>query len=340
MAIEPSSGAFIEAKAERKEPIGVRQADKIYTFCRSPDMNRFDEDTNSTFELKKETTFKSPLQHCVAMQSDDDSCDRLDTEDGQFFDAVESPILPESCSSVYDSAVDSAAAQFAQCSMKLKELPEISSDENSLSSGVTANLKCKQLELEALFLKNKELSVRREILQKEKAAVLKESEALDKQIAEMKIVVADYETAFEAQQVMKSWKKCVRSLRNDLQIAENAISNLQKVYDRLRKSVDQMRQNELLLNSAIDDCRSKYRESEERFVQFTAYANNEIEEAEKKAKEETAMKEATLLELRMKCKFLQLQMETLEKTRHRKNEEIRELTLICNSLLKNTSLEE
>ncbi|KRY18780.1 Transforming acidic coiled-coil-containing protein 2 [Trichinella patagoniensis] len=281
------------------------------------------------------------------MQSDDDSCDRLDTEDGQFFDAVESPILPESCSSVYDSAVDSAAAQFAQCSMKLKEFPEISSDENSLSSG--ANLKCKQLELEALFLKNKELSVRREILQKEKAAVLKENEALDKQIAEMKIVVADYETAFEAQQEneflisdekLEELRAERNELRNDLQIAENAISNLQKVYDRLRKSVDQMRQNELLLNSAIDDCRSKYRESEERFVQFTAYANNEIEEAEKKAKEETAMKEATLLELRMKCKFLQLQMETLEKTRHRKNEEIRELTLICNSLLKNTSLEE
>ncbi|XP_003368528.1 conserved hypothetical protein, partial [Trichinella spiralis] len=79
----------------------------------------------------------NPLQHCVAMQSDDDSCDRLDTEDGQFFDAVESPILPESCSSVYDSAVDSAAAQFARCSMKLKEFPELSSDENSLSSGVT-----------------------------------------------------------------------------------------------------------------------------------------------------------------------------------------------------------
>ncbi|KRY37704.1 Transforming acidic coiled-coil-containing protein 2 [Trichinella spiralis] len=295
-------------------------------------MNRFDEDTNSTFELKKETTLKSPLQHCVAMQSDDDSCDRLDTEDGQFFDAVESPILPESCSSVYDSAVDSAAAQFARCSMKLKEFPELSSDENSLSSGVTANLK-----------------LRREILQKEKAAVLKENEALDKQIAEMKIVVADYETAFEAQQeneflISDEKLEEVRAerneLRNDLQIAENAISNLQKVYDRLRKSVDQMRQNELLLNSAIDDCRSKYRESEERFVQFTAYANNEIEEAEKKAKEETAMKEATLLELRMKCKFLQLQMETLEKTRHRKNEEIRELTLICNSLLKNTSLEE
>ncbi|KRZ62559.1 hypothetical protein T02_11761 [Trichinella nativa] len=215
------------------------------------------------------------------MQSDDDSCDRLDTEDGQFFDAVESPILPESCSSVYDSAVDSAAAQFAQCSMKLKEFPEISSDENSLSSGVT------QLELEALFLKNKELSVRREILQKEKAAVLKENEALDKQIAEMKIVVADYETAFEAQQeneflISDEKLEEVRAerneLRNDLQIAENAISNLQKVYDRLRKSVDQMRQNELLLNSAIDDCRSKYRESEERFVQFTAYANNEIEE--------------------------------------------------------------
>ncbi|OUC45615.1 hypothetical protein D917_08332 [Trichinella nativa] len=51
------------------------------------------------------------------MQSDDDSCDRLDTEDGQ----------------------DSAAAQFARCSMKLKEFPEISSDENSLSSGVTVN---------------------------------------------------------------------------------------------------------------------------------------------------------------------------------------------------------
>ncbi|KRX97242.1 Transforming acidic coiled-coil-containing protein 2 [Trichinella pseudospiralis] len=267
------------------------------------------------------------------MQSDDDSCDRLDTEDGQFFDAVESPILPESCSSVYDSTLDFAAVQFARCSMKLMEFPEISSDENSLSSGVT----------------NKELSVRREILQKEKAAVLKENEALDKQIAEMKIVVADYETAFEAQQeneFLISDEKLdeVRAerneLRNDLQIAENAISNLQKVYDRLRKSVDQMRQNELLLNSAIDDCRSKYRESEERFVQFTAYANNEIEEAEKKAKEETAMKEATLLELRMKCKFLQLQMETLEKTRQRKNEEIRELTLICDSLLKNTSLEE
>ncbi|OUC39647.1 hypothetical protein D917_04682 [Trichinella nativa] len=197
------------------------------------------------------------------MQSDDDSCDRLDTEDGQFFDAVESPILPESCSSVYDSAVDSAAAQFAQCSMKLKEFPEISSDENSLSSG------------------NKELSVRREILQKEKAAVLKENEALDKQIAEMKIVVADYETAFEAQQeneflISDEKLEEVRAERNE--IAENAISNLQKVYDRLRKSVDQMRQNELLLNSAIDDCRSKYRESEERFVQFTVYANNEIEE--------------------------------------------------------------
>ncbi|KRX16759.1 Transforming acidic coiled-coil-containing protein 2 [Trichinella nelsoni] len=316
MAIEPSSGAFIEAKADRKEPIGL---DCIGIYF----ITVYKSNKNKVTIL---------IVHCVAMQSDDDSCDRLDTEDGQFFDAVESPILPESCSSVYDSAVDSAAAQFAQCSMKLKEFPEISSDENSLSSGVTANLK-----------------LRREILQKEKAAVLKENEALDKQIAEMKIVVADYETAFEAQQeneflISDEKLEEVRAerneLRNDLQIAENAISNLQKVYDRLRKSVDQMRQNELLLNSAIDDCRSKYRESEERFVQFTAYANNEIEEAEKKAKEETAMKEATLLELRMKCKFLQLQMETLEKTRHRKNEEIRELTLICNSLLKNTSLEE
>ncbi|KRZ42284.1 Transforming acidic coiled-coil-containing protein 2 [Trichinella pseudospiralis] len=352
MAIEPSSGAFIEAKAERKEPIGFKV--NLYEIKKEIEMYAFNDlfDFYPIYLVQNEIVFNaclSALRHCVAMQSDDDSCDRLDTEDGQFFDAVESPILPESCSSVYDSTLDFAAVQFARCSMKLMEFPEISSDENSLSSGVTANLKCKQLELEALFLKNKELSVRREILQKEKAAVLKENEALDKQIAEMKIVVADYETAFEAQQeneFLISDEKLdeVRAerneLRNDLQIAENAISNLQKVYDRLRKSVDQMRQNELLLNSAIDDCRSKYRESEERFVQFTAYANNEIEEAEKKAKEETAMKEATLLELRMKCKFLQLQMETLEKTRQRKNEEIRELTLICDSLLKNTSLEE
>ncbi|KAE8619482.1 hypothetical protein XENTR_v10009808 [Xenopus tropicalis] len=186
------------------------------------------------------------------------------------------------------------------------------------------------------------------------AIITKETEVKDwqtkydeshREVLEMRKIVAEYEKTIaqmiedEHRSKMASQKSLQQLTKekdqaiSDLNSVERSLSDLFRRYENLKGVLEGFKKNEEVLKKCAQDYLSRVKQEEQRYQALKLHAeeklnkaNEEIAQVRTKAKAESAALNAGLRKEQMK-------VESLERALQQKNQEIEELTKICDELI-------
>ncbi|NXJ89013.1 TACC1 protein, partial [Corythaixoides concolor] len=189
--------------------------------------------------------------------------------------------------------------------------------------------------------------IREEIITKEIEANewKKKYEESRQEVLEMRKIVAEYEKTI-AQMIEDEQRTNMTSQKNlqqltmekdqalaDLNSVERSLSDLFRRYENLKGVLEGFKKNEEALKKCAQDYLSRVKQEEQRYQALKVHAeekldkaNEEIAQVRTKAKAESAALHAGLRKEQMK-------VESLERALQQKNQEIEELTKICDELI-------
>ncbi|XP_068776721.1 transforming acidic coiled-coil-containing protein 1 isoform X2 [Struthio camelus] len=189
--------------------------------------------------------------------------------------------------------------------------------------------------------------IREEIITKEIEANewKKKYEESRQEVLEMRKIVAEYEKTI-AQMIEDEQRTNMTSQKNlqqltmekdqalaDLNSVERSLSDLFRRYENLKGVLEGFKKNEEALKKCAQDYLARVKQEEQRYQALKVHAeekldkaNEEIAQVRTKAKAESAALHAGLRKEQMK-------VESLERALHQKNQEIEELTKICDELI-------
>ncbi|XP_030919695.1 transforming acidic coiled-coil-containing protein 1 [Geospiza fortis] len=189
--------------------------------------------------------------------------------------------------------------------------------------------------------------IREEIITKEIEANewKKKYEESRQEVLEMRKIVAEYEKTI-AQMIEDEQRTNMTSQKNlqqltmekdqalaDLNSVERSLSDLFRRYENLKAVLEGFKKNEEALKKCAQDYLTRVKQEEQRYQALKVHAeekldkaNEEIAQVRTKAKAESAALHAGLRKEQMK-------VESLERTLQQKNQEIEELTKICDELI-------
>ncbi|XP_038016116.1 transforming acidic coiled-coil-containing protein 1 isoform X2 [Motacilla alba alba] len=189
--------------------------------------------------------------------------------------------------------------------------------------------------------------IREEIITKEIEANewKKKYEESRQEVLEMRKIVAEYEKTI-AQMIEDEQRTNMTSQKNlqqltmekdqalaDLNSVERSLSDLFRRYENLKGVLEGFKKNEEALKKCAQDYLTRVKQEEQRYQALKVHAeekldkaNEEIAQVRTKAKAESAALHAGLRKEQMK-------VESLERTLQQKNQEIEELTKICDELI-------
>ncbi|XP_021391563.1 transforming acidic coiled-coil-containing protein 1 isoform X2 [Lonchura striata] len=189
--------------------------------------------------------------------------------------------------------------------------------------------------------------IREEIITKEIEANewKKKYEESRQEVLEMRKIVAEYEKTI-AQMIEDEQRTNMTSQKNlqqltmekdqalaDLNSVERSLSDLFRRYENLKGVLEGFKKNEEALKKCAQDYLTRVKQEEQRYQALKIHAeekldkaNEEIAQVRTKAKAESAALHAGLRKEQMK-------VESLERTLQQKNQEIEELTKICDELI-------
>ncbi|XP_063276182.1 transforming acidic coiled-coil-containing protein 1 isoform X2 [Prinia subflava] len=189
--------------------------------------------------------------------------------------------------------------------------------------------------------------IREEIITKEIEANewKKKFEESRQEVLEMRKIVAEYEKTI-AQMIEDEQRTNMTSQKNlqqltmekdqalaDLNSVERSLSDLFRRYENLKGVLEGFKKNEEALKKCAQDYLTRVKQEEQRYQALKVHAeekldkaNEEIAQVRTKAKAESAALHAGLRKEQMK-------VESLERTLQQKNQEIEELTKICDELI-------
>lgn len=189
--------------------------------------------------------------------------------------------------------------------------------------------------------------IREEIITKEIEANewKKKYEETREEVLEMRKIVAEYEKTIaqmieDEQRTNMSSQKSFQQLTMekeqalaDLNSVERSLSDLFRRYENLKGVLEGFKKNEEALKKCAQDYLARVKQEEQRYQALKVHAeekldraNEEIAEVRSKAKAESAALHAGLRKEQMK-------VESLERALQQKNQEIEELTKICDELI-------
>nr|XP_031547401.1 transforming acidic coiled-coil-containing protein 1 isoform X2 [Vicugna pacos] len=189
--------------------------------------------------------------------------------------------------------------------------------------------------------------IREEIITKEIEANewKKKYEETRQEVLEMRKIVAEYEKTIaqmieDEQRTSMSSQKSFQQLTMekeqalaDLNSVERSLSDLFRRYENLKGVLEGFKKNEEALKKCAQDYLARVRQEEQRYQALKIHAeekldkaNEEIAQVRTKAKAESAALHAGLRKEQMK-------VESLERALQQKNQEIEELTKICDELI-------
>ncbi|XP_029459811.1 transforming acidic coiled-coil-containing protein 1 isoform X5 [Rhinatrema bivittatum] len=165
------------------------------------------------------------------------------------------------------------------------------------------------------------------------------------EVLEMRKIVAEYEKTI-AQMIEDEQRSSVTSQKSlqqltmekdqavaDLNSVERSLSDLFRRYENLKGVLEGFKKNEEALKKCAEDYLSRVKQEEQRYQALKVHAeeklnkaNEEIAQVRAKAKAESAALHASLRKEQMK-------VESLERALQQKNQEIEELTKICDELI-------
>lgn len=189
--------------------------------------------------------------------------------------------------------------------------------------------------------------IREEIITKEIEANewKKKYEESHQEVLEMRKIVAEYEKTI-AQMIEDEQRTNMTSQKNlqqltmekdqalaDLNSVERSLSDLFRRYENLKGVLEGFKKNEEALKKCAQDYLNRVKQEEQRYQALKVHAeekldkaNEEIAQVRTKAKAESAALHAGLRKEQMK-------VESLERALQQKNQEIEELTKICDELI-------
>ncbi|NXJ82968.1 TACC1 protein, partial [Trogon melanurus] len=189
--------------------------------------------------------------------------------------------------------------------------------------------------------------IREEIITKEIEANewKKKYEESRQEVLEMRKIVAEYEKTI-AQMIEDEQRTNMTSQKNlqqltmekdqalaDLNSVERSLSDLFRRYENLKSVLEGFKKNEEALKKCAQDYLTRVKQEEQRYQALKVHAeekldkaNEEIAQVRTKAKAESAALHAGLRKEQMK-------VESLERALQQKNQEIEELTKICDELI-------
>ncbi|XP_058050462.1 transforming acidic coiled-coil-containing protein 1 isoform X2 [Ahaetulla prasina] len=189
--------------------------------------------------------------------------------------------------------------------------------------------------------------IREEIISKEIEANewKKKYEGSRQEVLEMRKIVAEYEKTIaqmieDEQRTNMTSQKSLQQLTmekeqalSDLNSVERSLSDLFRRYENLKGVLEGFKKNEDALKKCAQDYLNRVKQEEQRYQALKIHAeekldkaNEEIAQVRTKAKAESAALHAGLRKEQMK-------VESLERTLQQKNQEIEELTKICDELI-------
>ncbi|XP_014438126.1 transforming acidic coiled-coil-containing protein 1 isoform X2 [Tupaia chinensis] len=188
--------------------------------------------------------------------------------------------------------------------------------------------------------------IREEIITKEIEANewKKKYEETRQEVLEMRKIVAEYEKTIaqmiDEQRTSMTSQKSFQQLTMekeqalaDLNSVERSLSDLFRRYENLKSVLEGFKKNEEALKKCAQDYLARVRQEEQRYQALKIHAeekldkaNEEIAQVRTKAKAESAALHAGLRKEQMK-------VESLERALQQKNQEIEELTKICDELI-------
>jgi len=201
----------------------------------------------------------------------------------------------------------------------------------------------RQVELER---KIKEEIAMRELLEEDHRSKM---ESLKKQNGDMKMVVAQYEKTImdlteQSQQtpaidedMLSETVRAKEQLNQDLNQAEQNLVDAYKRIEKLKLATDTYKQNESNLKNTVKDYELKLQKSEERYNKLKQHASEKIDAANVEIERVRKQKEIDLAGIQASLKKATNRVGNLEVEIAQKTNENKELSQICDELIKKVS---
>ncbi|EMP41717.1 Transforming acidic coiled-coil-containing protein 1 [Chelonia mydas] len=270
-------------------------------------------------------------------------------DDLEYFECSNVPV------STINHAFSSSEAGFEKETSKQKEKDGPSStlcSKDKASGAMTTRASGSESPLESICLSESDKTavltlIREEIITKEIEANewKKKYEESRQEVLEMRKIVAEYEKTIaqmieDEQRTNMASQKSLQQLTMekeqalaDLNSVERSLSDLFRRYENLKGILEGFKKNEEALKKCAQDYLARVKQEEQRYQALKIHAeekldkaNEEIAQVRTKAKAESAALHAGLRKEQMK-------VESLERALQQKNQEIEELTKICDELI-------
>ncbi|XP_067444005.1 transforming acidic coiled-coil-containing protein 1 isoform X2 [Thunnus thynnus] len=232
------------------------------------------------------------------------------------------------------------------CSLK-DDISEISMSQTT-GSEVTATLSqdntpLSEMDKAAVLTLIREEIITKEIEVNEWKRKYEESRA---EVLEMRKIVAEYEKTVaqmiedEQQQKTLSCSKSVRQLTlerdqamADLNSVERSFADLFRRYENMKGVLEGFKKNEEVLKKCAQDYLMRIKQEEQRYQTLKVHAEEKLDKANEEIAQVRSKANAEGVALNASLRKEQMKVESLERAVLQKNQEIEELTKICDELI-------
>ncbi|XP_017278369.1 transforming acidic coiled-coil-containing protein 1 isoform X1 [Kryptolebias marmoratus] len=166
------------------------------------------------------------------------------------------------------------------------------------------------------------------------------------EVVEMRKIVAEYETTvaqmIEDTQQQKSLS-CSKSVRQltlerdqalaDLNSVERSFADLFRRYENMKGVLEGFKKNEEVLKKCAQDYLLRIKQEEQRYQTLKIHAEEKLDKANEEIAQVRAKANAESVALNASLRKEQMKVESLERAVLQKNQEIEELTKICDELI-------
>ncbi|XP_030626029.1 transforming acidic coiled-coil-containing protein 1 isoform X2 [Chanos chanos] len=165
------------------------------------------------------------------------------------------------------------------------------------------------------------------------------------EVIEMRKIVAEYEKTV-AQMIEDEQRKNMGSQKSvhqltmerdqalaDLNSVERSLSDLFRRYENMKTVLEGFKKNEEVLKKCAQEYLARVRQEEQRYHTLKLHAEEKLDKANEEIAQVRAKANAEGVALNASLRKEQMKVESLERALHQKNQEMEELTKICDELI-------
>uniref|UniRef100_A0A8C9RWH5 Transforming acidic coiled-coil containing protein 1 n=1 Tax=Scleropages formosus TaxID=113540 RepID=A0A8C9RWH5_SCLFO len=189
--------------------------------------------------------------------------------------------------------------------------------------------------------------IREEIISKEIEAIewKRKYEESRQEVMEMRKIVAEYEKTIaqmieDEQRTSSGSQRTIQQLTlerdqalADLNSVERSLSDLFRRYENMKGVLEGFKKNEEVLKKCAQEYLARVKQEEQRYQALKIHAEEKLDKANEEIAQVRAKANSESVALHATLRKEQMKVESLERALHQKNQEIEELTKICDELI-------